>query len=93
MTGGYAMINGKGIELSNKAYQELYVKGIYEKAQAAVNTGKPIQLWNVTWDNGDKFSPMPVYHTDLEDPGEIQLISKSHWFTITAADAVIVEEK
>lgn len=59
--GGYAIIDCTGVDLGNLDMDTgITVTGIYEKANAAISTGKPIILTGVV--NGtQKFTDMVAY--------------------------------
>ena len=56
MKGGYTNIDFTGVDLGNLGT----VTGIYEKVKTAVETGKPMALYNIV--NGtQKFTPIVAY--------------------------------
>ena len=56
MNGGYSMIDCTGLDLGNLGT----VTGLYEKAKAAINTGKPLVLKGVK-NNTQEYSNIPAY--------------------------------
>lgn len=56
MKGGYATIDCNGIDLNNLGT----VDGIYTKAKAAINTGKPLVLNGIV-NNTQKFTDIVAY--------------------------------
>lgn len=56
MNGGYSMVDFTGVDLNDLGE----VPGIYEKAKAAVNTGKPVVICNIVNDT-QGFSPIVAY--------------------------------
>ena len=56
MNGGYTMIDCTGVDLGNLGT----VSGLYEKAKAAIATGKPLVLKGVK-NSTQKFTDMVVY--------------------------------
>ena len=56
MNGGYSMIDCTGLDLGNLGT----VDGLYEKAKAAINTGKPLVLKGVK-NSTQKFTDMTAY--------------------------------
>lgn len=56
MNGGYAMIDCTGVDLGNLGT----VSGLYEKAKAAIATGKPLYLKGIK-NSTQKFTDMVAY--------------------------------
>lgn len=56
MNGGYSLIDCTGLDLNDLGT----VSGLYSKAKAAIETGKPLYLVGIVNDSQD-FTPMPAY--------------------------------
>ena len=56
MNGGYVMVDCTGLDLGDLGT----VSGIYKKVKTAIESNKPIQLYNLK--NGtQKFTPIPAF--------------------------------
>ena len=77
---GYAMVDCTGLELNDNTTQD--VGGIYERASAALKTGKPCYAANCTM-NGEYCSPVSVAAWQ-EDAHTI--IATGHVFRVVIED-------
>lgn len=87
MASGYILVDCTGVELT--ADSATTINGLYAKAKAANDTGKPCFACNCTY-NSYKVSPIPVQVIEVSDG---TIIASAEWLQvfITTADSVTVQ--
>lgn len=85
---GYVMIDCGGLNLLAESSQT--IKGIYEKAEAAMHTGKTVLAANCVWGTGVAITPIAVLLTTPAGPGTIVATASTLQIWITSEDAVTI---
>ena len=86
MNGGYAMIDGTGINLSVTTAQE--IDGIYEQIYNAMSTDKPLLFTGVLMENTGLMTP--TYGTAYISGETIRVLLSGKNLTVTTDDNVTV---
>lgn len=86
MNGGYAMIDGTGVNLLSESSQT--VTGLYAQCDTAFKSGKPVWAYGMLYGAGHALSPVPLF-LNLEDGVYIGTCSILQ-VRITSQDAVTI---
>lgn len=86
---GYILVDGSGIDLSSSSSQT--VAGFHDKCKKAIETGKPIFLYNTIYGSGVPISPVPCF-ARYGSSNSIILNSAVLQITVTTANAVTVAD-
>ena len=86
---GYILVDGSGIDLSSSSSQT--VAGFHDKCKKAIETGKPIFLYNTIYGSGVPISPIPCF-SRYGSSNSIILNSAVLQITVTTANAVTVAD-
>lgn len=84
---GYVLLDGGGLDLSLTTAQT--IAGIWERTVSAVNTGKPVWLYNTVYSENSEYTPIPVY-IRFTSTTEILANAAGIVLTITSANTVTV---
>lgn len=85
---GYVMIDCGGLDLLAESSQT--IKGIYEKAEAAMNTGKTVFAANCVWGTTGTVTPIAVLLTTPAGSGTIVATASTLQIWITSEDVVTI---
>lgn len=86
MTGGYIMIDCRGLNLLAESSQT--IPGLYSAVQMAMSTGKPIYAYNVKWGMLN-ITPIHVFSIQLTET-TVTCTASTLQVVVTSADAVTV---
>ena len=83
MQSGYVLLDGTGIDLNVET--EVTIDGIFEKATAAIETGKPVFIGNVV---NDDAALSPIYAVGVGSASAVTFIIFSGAIVIADDDGV-----
>lgn len=87
LKGGYFMIDGTGVDLSDSSEQT--VPGSWNQALAAVEGGKPLVFYNTVYGSGVPVSPVPGFGWKISST-EIVLVGATLHIHVKNTDKVTV---
>ena len=85
---GYVMIDCSGLNFLAESAQT--IEGIYERTEAAMQTGKPVYAANCVWGQGVLVSPIAVLLTTPAGAGTIVATASTLQIWITSEDEVTI---
>ena len=85
---GYVMIDCGGLNFLAESAQT--IEGIYERAEAAMQSGKTVYAANCVWGTGVAVTPIAVLLTTPAGAGTIVATASTLQIWITSEDAVTI---
>lgn len=84
---GYVLLDGGGLDLSLTTAQT--ISGIWDRTVSAINTGKPVWMYNTVYSENSEYTPIPVY-VRFTSTTEITANAAGIVLTITSSNTVTV---
>lgn len=87
MNGGYVMVNGKGLDLTDNESQT--ITGLFKDLDDAIKTGKPVFGYNCVWgvNNDTPLSPIPFF---LQKWNDSLIVGTSSILNVNVTDHDVV---